>query len=305
VTRTRAVWIGPVAGLLAVVPAAVWWSRLPHRMATHWDLGGRPDGSMSRAAAVGLLLGVAVVAGVASGAFAARRSRAAGLVGGLAALFAWVTWTTVLANEGARSWRSASHVSLVVVVPGVVIGVVTAVAIERALPRRPLPELDHPLPSAGLRPGERAAWSGRVGWTPVLPAAVALLALVVLAFVRAWPVVVPLVVVAVALSAFCPVRVSADRRGLLVRYGWLPWPVTHIPLSNILRADAIDLQPMEWGGWGYRGSRRAMGRAAVVLRRGPAIKLDLADGSTFAVTVDGAAEAAGVLNDLRASAPGG
>lgn len=55
-------------------------------------------------------------------------------------------------------------------------------------------------------------------------------------------------------------------------------------------------------GWGYRGSRRTFGRAALVLRTGPAIRLDLTDNRTFAVTVDDAATGAGLLNDLRARA---
>jgi hypothetical protein len=71
-------------------------------------------------------------------------------------------------------------------------------------------------------------------------------------------------------------------------------------LEQIVGASVIDLKPREWGGWGYRGSRRAFGRAAVVLRAGPAIRLDLTDRRTFAVTVDDAATGAGLVNDLRA-----
>lgn len=44
------------------------------------------------------------------------------------------------------------------------------------------------------------------------------------------------------------------------------------------------------------------GRAAVVLRRGPAVRLDLGDGRTFLVTVDDPENGAGVLNDLRVPA---
>jgi hypothetical protein len=62
---------------------------------------------------------------------------------------------------------------------------------------------------------------------------------------------------------------------------------------------------MEWGGWGYRGSRRAFGRSAVVLRGGGAIRLLLTDGTKFAVTVDDAAAGAGLLTDLLAGAPAG
>jgi hypothetical protein len=61
---------------------------------------------------------------------------------------------------------------------------------------------------------------------------------------------------------------------------------------------------MQWGGWGYRGSRRLFRKAAVVLRAGPALRLDLADDTQLVVTVDDAESGAGLLNDLLAREPG-
>ncbi|MGO9672471.1 MAG: hypothetical protein ACLPS1_28540, partial [Streptosporangiaceae bacterium] len=81
--------------------------------------------------------------------------------------------------------------------------------------------------------------------------------------------------------------------------------VTTYPLPRITAAERIDLKPMQWGGWGYRGSRTAFGRAAVVLRGGDAIRLRLTDGSEFAVTVDDAATGAALLTDLLSGAPAG
>ncbi len=291
--------VGPVLGAAAIVPAVVWWGRLPDPMATHWAISGHPDGSLARGAAIALVVGVAVVAGLSACALTLLRVHAAGLIAGVGALFCWLAWSTILANEGAPAWRAASPLPLPVALPGIGLGILVAIFVWRGAPLGPLHD-DGDAVSASIEPGERAAWAGRAGWSPLLPIGVALLALLLLGFVRAWAAVVPLLVVAFALTAFCPVQVTADRRGLRIRYGWLPWPTTTIALAEIRRADAIDLRPTEWGGWGYRGSRRAMGRAAIVLRRGAAIRLDLADGSTFAVTVDDAATAAGVLNDLRA-----
>jgi hypothetical protein len=294
-----AAMVGPGLGLGAIVPAVIWWDRLPDPMATHWGISGHPDGSMARGAAVALVLGVATVAGLSSSALALVGTHAGGLVAGIGAMFSWLAWCTILANKGARTWHEASYVPVVVALPGIVVGLGAATIVWRAVPHRwPAPG-ERRLPSEGLRADERAVWAGHAGWSPLLPFAVAILALLLLSVVRAWSAVIPLLVIALGLTAFCSVKVTADRRGLRIRYGWLPWPTTTISLSEIRRADAIDLRPMEWGGWGYRGSRRAMGRAALVLRRGSAIKLDLADGSTFAVTVDDAATGAGVLNDLR------
>lgn len=83
--------------------------------------------------------------------------------------------------------------------------------------------------------------------------------------------------------------VEAD--GIVIRYGTLGWPVQRFPWSGISAVTAIDVHPMQWGGWGYRWVPWKRGSAAV-LRAGEGLRLDRADGRVFVVTVDGAAEAA-------------
>jgi lysylphosphatidylglycerol synthetase-like protein (DUF2156 family) len=150
------------------------------------------------------------------------------------------------------------------------------------------------------RPGERGAWTGRAHlawWLPlVLVAAGAILVVAARSAVGA----IPAALLLLVYLALGWIRVSVDARGLRIRYGVAPWPVTSVPLDDIRRAERIDLRPLEWGGWGYRGSRRAFRRAAVVLRGGDAIKLQLTDGSEFAVTVNDAATGAALLTDLLA-----
>lgn len=80
----------------------------------------------------------------------------------------------------------------------------------------------------------------------------------------------------------------------MVRYGPLRWPHTRIALERILSAEAVDLAPT---GWGYRGSLRLLGSAAVIIRRGSALSLRLAGGKSFVVTVDDAATGAALLNE--------
>ncbi len=58
----------------------------------------------------------------------------------------------------------------------------------------------------------------------------------------------------------------------------------------------IDAKPRDWGGWGYRGSLFLMKQAAVVLRKGPAIRVDLKNGKVFVVTVDDPTQGVAVLN---------
>jgi hypothetical protein len=289
----RAAAVAPLPGITAVAATIHWWGRLPDPMAIHWSLTGHPDGSLVRGAAVALVVGIAVVSGLSSCSLVLLGVRGAGLLAGVGALFSWVAWCAIVANEGAPTWYGAGRLPLVAVLPGVAAGAAVALVVERGVVA----------PSSW----EAGAWRGRVGWSPVAPAVVAVLALLVLVFVQAWAAVVPLVVVALALTTLSPVRVTADRRGLAIYCGWLPWPVTTIALSEIRSAGTIELRPAELGGRGYRGlGQRARGwagvalhrRAALLVRRGPAIRLDLRDGSTFAVSVDGAADAAEVLNGL-------
>jgi len=87
--------------------------------------------------------------------------------------------------------------------------------------------------------------------------------------------------------------VRADANGLRVDLG--PVVRVRVPLADIRQAQSQELRPMEWGGWGYRVLPN---RRAVILRGGPGLVLDLADGSRFAVTLDQPDEAAAVLNGL-------
>ena len=108
----------------------------------------------------------------------------------------------------------------------------------------------------------------------------------------------PFAVIAIVLTSFSTIAVTIDSDGLHIAFG--PWgiPRKRIPLNEIEAAQAIDVRPMRWGGWGYRWLpwKRA---TAVVLRRGPGVKLDRVGGRIFVVTVDGAPRAAAVLNDLK------
>ena len=116
---------------------------------------------------------------------------------------------------------------------------------------------------------------------------------------------VVMVVSALAIMAFGSIRVATNQRGLTVFYTPLAWPRTQVPLERIVAAEAIDVSPMKHGGWGYRGSLKLFGMAAVVLRKGEGIRLELDNGKLFVVTVDDADTGAGVLNDLLGvSAPG-
>jgi Domain of unknown function (DUF1648) len=299
----------PAVGLAVAAGAvAVTAGDLPDPIATHWDFGGTPNGTTDRG--VSLVVALVLVAGVGAAALWASRRRDVirgelGIPLAVAAFAQWllvgVTVSIVVANRDAATWTEAADLPVLVVL------LVPFVAfLAAALARRLVGGIGRPPenesgdgPSVGATETERLAWFAevRARWpvaiSAVLPGAAAV------AFLSAAPLLaLVLVVAAVPAVVFTVVRVRVDHDGLTLRFGPLGWPRVRIPLERIERADVIDVKPMRHGGWGYRGSLRLFGRAAVVVRRGDAIQLHLRDGRKLVVTVDGAAVGAGTINDL-------
>lgn len=102
---------------------------------------------------------------------------------------------------------------------------------------------------------------------------------------------------ALAVTWVSTVRVTASARGLRIAFGPFGVPSRRMPLERIERAEATEIEPLRWGGWGYRWA--GPGRSSVIVRRGPGLVLDLRGGGRFAVTVDEPAPGAGLINDLR------
>jgi len=316
----------PAALLAAIVavPAAL-WSRLPGRVADHWTFAGTANGTAPRLAAFALLGVLAVVgAGLVSLGWAAtrpsppssayRHGRAAtgwatGSAAGLVAIGLFVmaiSAATVImvavANLGGGTPGSAPiGTGGVVGVIGLVGGpVLLAAGAGYALRRHSgLSAADSgmPRPSLGLRVGERAVWTGRARAKWAWPVAGLLLAAAagVAAVTAQWSLAVILLATGVLTLGFTSVRVTVAARGVMVGYGPLGLRLTRIPLRRIASAVAVQRTPFSFG---YRGSLLVFGAAAVVLRRGPALRLTLRDGKTFLVTVDDAATGAALLNDL-------
>lgn len=311
------------AALLAVivaVPAAL-WSRLPGRIADHWTLAGTANGTAPRLVPF-LLMGVIALAGagiVAAGWARARRAaggpprRRAAVAGTATATTAVGLFMTAegaasvvmiaLANLGGGGLRSASVGAGGM--PEMIAGPVLLAALASFVLRRygglGVADDGAPRSSVGLRPGERAVWTGRAraGWP--WPAGTLLVAAGVIAGVVAgqWGLAVVLLVAGGAMFLHTSVRVTVTARGVAVAYGPLGLRLTRIPLRRIASAAAVE---RAGGGFGYRGSLLVFGAAAVILRRGPALRLTLTNGKFFLVTVDDAATGAALLNDLIARA---
>ena len=154
-------------------------------------------------------------------------------------------------------------------------------------------------PTMKLEPGQRAVWSSTLSSKWLLIPAIGVLLLGPLFMFApdapAWLLGV-VVLAGVACLSLSSIRVTADASGLSVSYGVLPWPKTNIAVDRIESASVIDVRPMEWGGWGYRGTLTLMRQAAVVLRAGPGIRVDLSDGRVFVVTVDNPETPVALLN---------
>jgi hypothetical protein len=112
----------------------------------------------------------------------------------------------------------------------------------------------------------------------------------------AWPAVAAVVIV---LVVFSEIRVTADRRGLRVTAGMVRLPIKRIPLDDIADVSAEHIDPMRWGGWGYRV---LPGRSALVLRAGPGLVVEQRDGRRFAVTMDDPRTPEALLRTLASAA---
>ena len=173
------------------------------------------------------------------------------------------------AREGWSGWQEAtlSPWALILWIGGSLVVGSAAAWLASSFPSADDPGTGTAPPTMDLAPGERAFWTATLSarWPLLLGLVTVLVVLGLTQLVEPW---FALVLLAPALitTTFSRIRVTADRSGLTVRYGFLGWPGTFVPLSRIATAQAIDVRPTEWGGWGYRGNLTVMQPC----RRGPA-----------------------------------
>ena len=215
------------------------------------------------------------------------------------AISAGILAITAIGQRGLEQWQDAtiSPGALIAWIGGSLVVAGLAAWVASSLQFKDRDEMDAAPAAMQLVPGERVFWSATLSarWPLLVALIIFLVALVLTQFAELWIVMIVLVT-AVSVSTFGRIRVTADQSGLRVGYGLYGWPRTSVPLRRIAAARAIDIRPAEWGGWGYRGNLTLMRRAAVVLRAGPGIRIDLHDGRVFAVTVDGPDRPVRLLN---------
>jgi hypothetical protein len=148
---------------------------------------------------------------------------------------------------------------------------------------------------------ERLMWTKRITNRWLLVPSLGVLIVAAISLIRPhtksgfWEPVV-LAAVALVILSLSTVSVRTDSAGLHLAYDPFNWPKQSIGIDRIQSASAITVRPAECGGWGYRGNLRFLKSAAVVLRGGPGIQLDLHNGAEFAVTITDPETGAAVLN---------
>ncbi|MDH6229329.1 MULTISPECIES: hypothetical protein [Streptomyces] len=104
-----------------------------------------------------------------------------------------------------------------------------------------------------------------------------------------------LLVVSAAFLVTGTIRVTVSPRGVTAGSALLPFLQRRFTLERIEYASARWTRPTEIGGWGYRWNP---GLSAISLREGDALWLTLTDGNQFVITIDDAASAAQLVNQL-------
>lgn len=298
----------PLAILAVAIPWFLYRGSLPDPLASHFELGGQANRSASVSSfflQVGVLAAIGMALCVATAVFSPKMPRPyasfAALLGGfLGGLGSGILTVTAITQKEIAVWTDAPD-------PGAwtfaAIGAAALLGVVGARVGTSLQQADRPASADGrpsatnlkLSDGERAVWAATQNAPWVLGVSLIVVAIgIVGAMFASWPFIL-LVIIGVGVSALASVHVRADHTGLHLRYGYLPWPRTDIAIDRIAEATVVDVRPMQWGGWGYRGSLKLMDQAAVIHRAGPGLRVDLTDGKVFVVTIDDPDGGAAVL----------
>lgn len=318
--------IAPIAIIAATTAIVIaWLPELPDPIATHWGTQG-VNGYGPRWTAVALPLGVGggmiALMGL-TGAFGHRMPQSStspqtaawgptsrflgGLSLGLALLVAVMSLSTADIQRGLADASQAPDISwwMLPAFGLLIVGTVIGWFLQPRSPERPI-DAGTSVAAMPLAPAQRAAWFGtaamaRGGRLTLLVLLLILFATTAFTIAgggpEAWILVVTGVVVIVLVCATLVFRVRVNGAGLRVR-SILGWPDTRINTDDIAKVEVVSINPMaEFGGWGWRLG--VDGRRGVVLRTGEALQVTDTRGKVFVVTVDGAREAASVLEAVR------
>jgi hypothetical protein len=100
-----------------------------------------------------------------------------------------------------------------------------------------------------------------------------------------------------AVVTFSKLKVEVREDGFFIRYGYWIYPVQKIEWDRVASVRVIQVEPTEWGGWGYRWVPWKKATAAV-MRRGAGLRFDFANGKVFVITIDDAETALAAIRSV-------
>jgi hypothetical protein len=278
----------------------------PSRLVVHWGAAGDRYGPWWTYAILVAAIGFPVVA--LFGFFIARSTRMAGMNAWMPAFAMGITvFHTIGMGVGSVVLNGSPLAPALPLAGGALLGVIAGLLTWWLLPRE-APTGSDMEASEGLplKPGEVAAWTGRVelatwflsvitGVAAVLIVAGVLLLLTVTR--HAWAIFIAPALMLTAALTTAQFVVTASPRGLVIR-STLGWPRLTVPITDLATAGVVDVDPLaDFGGWGLRWviGPNGKGRWGIVTRRGPGLEVVRHDGRSIVVTIDDAGTAAAVL----------
>jgi len=291
----------------ASLVALSWADDLPDPVAVHWGTHG-PDGFGSLATAILPMVVVGVLTSVGfwalsfwAGRAASTRRIAAGTSVGLAFFLGLITLGGLWGQRGLADAHDAAGIGttiLVATLAGLAAGAVAALVSPADDDQPATAPVDPDAPRLELSDSERAVWqrtaTSRSMVIVAFVAAIVVLGVTVVA--RVWALGLLTVAIVALIGTMAAFDVTVDERGLTAK-GLLGWPRLHVPLDEVVAAQATTVVPLrDYGGWGYRVGRG--GRVGVVLRSGDALEVRRTGDRVAVVTVDDAETGAALLNTL-------
>ncbi len=106
-----------------------------------------------------------------------------------------------------------------------------------------------------------------------------------------------LVIAFLAVMTFTKLTVEVREDGFFIRYGYWIYPTQKIDWQIVASVRTLHVEPTLWGGWGYRWVPWKKATAAV-MRRGPGLRFDFANGKIFVITIDDAETALAAIRSV-------
>ena len=304
-----ALWL-PAAVIL--ITWTLWKDRLPSELPTHWGGSGPADAVTAATVFFGWLIAIATVAALAGsililvplrGVWTQRAIGAVCAAVGAIVLSMWLgSAASSIGVNDPYTVELGAWVLLAFIAPAY--GLLPLVLLPHGTAPPVAAQNTTPVTRTALDPTQPAAWSRAISSRLFVFVTAFVLVLGVALFApllatQGWGTIgwamIPYAGAVVLVAAFCSFRVTADRRGLRVTSTLFGIPLKRIPPESIATVEAAELDPLQWGGWGYR---IMPGRSAIILRKGPGLVITQTNNKQFAITLDHPDEPARILLGL-------